>query len=702
MSISSSTRKAGPFTGNDVTTVFPFAFKVFSAADLLVVHTDLLGVEHDLVLNSDYTVSLNANQDNNPGGSVTLSEALPEDELLTLTSAVGALQQLTLTNAGGFYPAVINGALDRLTIIAQQILEQVGRSLKLPISSTADPTLPAPAPNELIAWNGSGDGFVNVPVGDLVTVAGYADARIETFTGDGVETEFEIDFHPGVLANLDISLGGVTQVGGVDFDFVGTTVVFSSAPPDGVTVLVRYARPIAPVPDFDEVLSSVEDAQAAAAAAAASAAAAGNKLDKGQALSDLDDVLAATVNLKVQQTGSGAVEESLRTAVTKTIYASSYGMAAGASAAVNTAALQNAVNEAHSRNGGQVLLPPGVCNVNTVNLRPNVQILGASLGSNDTVLSTTRGSVLVQNDPDEPVIHVLSDATWGVQRGVRLKDFILLGHASATVRMLRFEAITPYAITECVVDVDSFGGFGLYEAVTGGANTVYLCSFKMKANTCTSKPFVTYGAYNQYDLRVNYVPADEYACTINDTSASGRIVCDGPVSLLGTSCVLGVAVESVHSAPASPWEAAIGVYGSNNTLVAPHIVNVQAARATASIRVYGGGTTIVNPVVSGSDYPAYPFDITGLDGPCTIVGGSMLKTFSLEAYASDADLARLYTAGNSSSYYTPKSKGATANRPGGLGASHVGRLYLDTDLDADGKPVWWNGSAWVDATGATV
>lgn len=26
----------------------------------------------------------------------------------------------------------------------------------------------------------------------------------------------------------------------------------------------------------------------------------------------------------------------------------------------------------------------------------------------------------------------------------------------------------------------------------------------------------------------------------------------------------------------------------------------------------------------------------------------------------------------------------------------------DTTLDADGKPIWWNGTAWIDATGLVV
>jgi hypothetical protein len=43
----------------------------------------------------------------------------------------------------------------------------------------------------------------------------------------------------------------------------------------------------------------------------------------------------------------------------------------------------------------------------------------------------------------------------------------------------------------------------------------------------------------------------------------------------------------------------------------------------------------------------------------------------------------------------------TANRPTAT-ANDVGLMYLDTTLDADGKPIWYNGTAWVDATGAVV
>lgn len=139
MTISSTTRKAGPFDGNNVTVAFPFTFKVFADSDVVAVKTDPANVETTLILTTDYTVSLNADQDTSPGGTVTLPSALLTDYKLTLTSDVPTLQAVELTNSGGFYPTVINDALDRLTIFSQELAEEVNRSVKVPISSTTDP-----------------------------------------------------------------------------------------------------------------------------------------------------------------------------------------------------------------------------------------------------------------------------------------------------------------------------------------------------------------------------------------------------------------------------------------------------------------------------------------------------------------------------------------------------------------------------------
>jgi len=74
MTISSTTRIAGPFIGNGTASAFPFTFKVFAATDLDVIKlTVSTGTESTLVLTTDYTVSLNGDQNSNPGGTVTLT-----------------------------------------------------------------------------------------------------------------------------------------------------------------------------------------------------------------------------------------------------------------------------------------------------------------------------------------------------------------------------------------------------------------------------------------------------------------------------------------------------------------------------------------------------------------------------------------------------------------------------------------------------
>jgi hypothetical protein len=128
MTISTTNRIAGPFSGDGVSVNFPFAFKVFQAADLLVTEND--GTDPpDSEL--DYTVALNADQDNNPGGTVSLTYALAVGTTLTITSDIPALQTLELSNGGSFYPSVINAALDLLTILIQQLVDAQAFDLQL-------------------------------------------------------------------------------------------------------------------------------------------------------------------------------------------------------------------------------------------------------------------------------------------------------------------------------------------------------------------------------------------------------------------------------------------------------------------------------------------------------------------------------------------------------------------------------------------
>jgi hypothetical protein len=144
MTINSTTRKTNPLVGNGNTHTYPFAFKVFTDADIVVKKLeDATSTETTLTLglNNDYIVTLNADQNGNPGGSITLksggnNQNLASGFTIVITSAVQSLQGTDLTNQGGFYPEVINDALDKSAILHQQQQDELDRSIKFSLTNT--------------------------------------------------------------------------------------------------------------------------------------------------------------------------------------------------------------------------------------------------------------------------------------------------------------------------------------------------------------------------------------------------------------------------------------------------------------------------------------------------------------------------------------------------------------------------------------
>ena len=188
MTISSTaTRKAGPYAGNGSTVAFAFSFKVFADSDLVVTHTDDNGLETVKTLTTHYTATLNANQNSNPGGTVTMLTAPATGEKLTITSAVPKTQAVNLSDGGGFFASVVNNALDRLTIFSQELAERLGRAMSLPVSVDAGVSaeLPTPTAGKLLAWASDGLSIVNsAPTG---VVAGSITAT--ELASDAVEED---------------------------------------------------------------------------------------------------------------------------------------------------------------------------------------------------------------------------------------------------------------------------------------------------------------------------------------------------------------------------------------------------------------------------------------------------------------------------------------------------------------------------------
>ena len=168
MTISSTVRIAGPYIGSGAATVFPFAFKVFAAAEMQVAKLNTTSnVETILTLTTDYTVQLNGDQNGTPGGTITLPAVLASGYNLTITSDIANLQPTDLTNQGGFYPEVITDALDRATIQIQQ-LDQNSRAIKIPLSDgVLDMTTPVVAEraSKYLAFDAAGLPVVSAGTG---------------------------------------------------------------------------------------------------------------------------------------------------------------------------------------------------------------------------------------------------------------------------------------------------------------------------------------------------------------------------------------------------------------------------------------------------------------------------------------------------------------------------------------------------------
>jgi hypothetical protein len=216
MTISSTTRKAGPYIGNGTASVFPFAFKVFQASDVEVVRlTVATNVETTLALTTDYTVSLNQDQDSNPGGSITLvAGALATGYNLVITSDVENLQPTDLTNQGGFYPDVINDALDRATIQIQQLQEGLDRAALLPITSSADA---ASLVADIVRLADSADNLdIDANnIGSINTVATNI-ANVNT-TASNIAS---VNTAAGSIANINTTAANITNVNAVGSDLL--------------------------------------------------------------------------------------------------------------------------------------------------------------------------------------------------------------------------------------------------------------------------------------------------------------------------------------------------------------------------------------------------------------------------------------------------------------------------------------------------
>ncbi|MCE1222237.1 NosD domain-containing protein [Enterobacter kobei] len=119
------------YTGNGVTTSFPYTFRIFKKTDLAVSVIDLSENITVLVLDTDYTVT-NAGGYN--GGSVVLTAPLTNGWQISIARELEPTQETDLRNQGKFFAEVHEDAFDKLTMLIQQVSSMFRLALRKPSS----------------------------------------------------------------------------------------------------------------------------------------------------------------------------------------------------------------------------------------------------------------------------------------------------------------------------------------------------------------------------------------------------------------------------------------------------------------------------------------------------------------------------------------------------------------------------------------
>lgn len=366
MTVSTTTSRV-VYAGNGSTVTFTVPFYFLAAADLTVIRTSSAGVQTTLVLNTDYTVT---GAGVPAGGSVTCTVAPSSTDSLIIFRDPAATQ-LTDYQPNDPFPAETHErALDKLTMLAQRLKDLIARSFTLSDgdASGASTQLPSPQANRLIGWNQSASGLQNVDSTTLATIVAFGSTYAQTFTGNGVQTAWTLAANPGALANLDVSIGGVTQLPGVDYLWSsGTTLTTTSPVPNGVTMLVRYAQAL-PQGTTDSAASSF------------------------------------------LQAGTGAVARTAQAKMRETVSVKDFG-AVGNNVADDTLSIQAALNSGAKR----VLAPAGTYRFSTLTMPANVELLGE--GIDVTIFSTTTSGNAVSIAERNTFKDLTIQQTSGIRRG---------------------------------------------------------------------------------------------------------------------------------------------------------------------------------------------------------------------------------------------------------------------------------------------
>ena len=161
MSVNTEAVRIASQAGNDVLLTHDFSFKIFAKGDISCYKVSAAGVYTLGVVDVDYTVAFNTDQET---GTVTWVVAPVTGGYSIIIGDDLAMTQTTAIPREGALPAAtIRNIVDKLTILTQQLSEKLGRALTQPLTPV-NPTavsVEAPVASRITAWNADGDALVS-------------------------------------------------------------------------------------------------------------------------------------------------------------------------------------------------------------------------------------------------------------------------------------------------------------------------------------------------------------------------------------------------------------------------------------------------------------------------------------------------------------------------------------------------------------
>jgi hypothetical protein len=193
MTISTTSNKA-QWAANGVTTVFSFSFEIPEASQAALYL--ISGSTITLLSPGAYTLS---GLGNPAGGTVTYpltGPALAAGNMLVLLRTLTLQQLVDLVNQSNYYPDAVEGGMDYLMMVIQQLATNLACAIQAPLTDDApDMELPAAAARAgmLLAFD---------PNGNVTLVSASASVGAGNMTA-----ELGLNGHPGFKAGTDFTAG---------------------------------------------------------------------------------------------------------------------------------------------------------------------------------------------------------------------------------------------------------------------------------------------------------------------------------------------------------------------------------------------------------------------------------------------------------------------------------------------------------------